>query len=400
MSDSENLKLREDMLPSANDEVLYFDEFYNDKNYNQKQNLYYLWLSHALGFGANCLQLICDYPNVEDIFKIRFDDDLLNYVTQTQLDIMRAKEPEDFLSRIRTCDKLNIKIATFSDKDYPKSLRNISAPPLVLYYRGDLSLINKCFTFAFIGSRRPSAYGVEITSLFSKELAKAGMLLVSGMASGLDSECHKASLQNNTPTVACIAFGHDLCYPAQNKRLMQLIENNGVVVGEYPPGTAALKPHFLQRNRLIAGISHGICVAEARKASGTMNTIGFALEYGKEVFGVPGSVFSPLSEGTHNMIKEGARIASCSADILEWACELLDIDINIKSSRKKRKKLIPKFTGIKQKVYSTLTSKAQSIEQICDITGLTLPEVISILTELELEGYAQQQAGRQFLIHY
>ncbi len=399
MNDDSSLKLRENMLPSV---MLDENSEYKDE-LSQKETLLWLWLSHAMGFGATCTELLSAFDSPEQIFDLRFSDELSNFANNSQLEIMRAKEPEDFISRIRNCDKLNIKIVTYAEKNYPMALRFINSPPLVLYYRGDISLINKHFTFAFIGTRRPSAYGVEITRLLSKELANAGMLLVSGMATGLDSECHKAALQSNTPTVACIAFGHDLCYPAFHKRLMHLIEDNGVVLGEYPPGVGAQKPFFLQRNRLIAALSQGICVAEARKASGTMNTIGFALEYGKEVFAVPGSIFSPLSEGTHNMIKEGAKIAASKEDILQWAFELLQIELEVENKKqkaKKRKSAVPKFTGVKQEVYSVITSKAQNIEVICEKTKLSLPVVMSTLTMLELEGYVLQQAGRQFLLQF
>ncbi len=389
--------LREDMLPAVQNET---DEEYSKSELAKEDLLFWLWLSHALGFGANCADLLQDYKTPKVIFNLRFEDELLNYVTEFQLEVMRAKEPEDFASRIHLCEKLGIKIITYEEENYPVSLRYINSPPPVLYYKGDISIINKCFTFSFIGSRRPSVYGVEVTRIFSKELAKAGMLLVSGMATGLDSECHKAALQNNTPTVACIAFGHDKCYPAAHKKLMNLIENNGVVLGEYPPNTMAQKPYFLHRNRLIAAISQGVCVAEARKHSGTMNTINFALEYGKDVFGVPGSVFSPLSEGTHNMIKEGARIASGYEDILQWAYELLQIELETLKKTSKNKKKMPKLTGTKQTVFLALSGKPQSIEIICEKTKLSLPEVIGTLTELELMGYCTQQAGRQFVIHY
>lgn len=144
------------------------------------------------------------------------------------------------------------------------------------------------------------------------------MVLVSGLASGLDSEAHKAAVRAGTPTVACIAFGHDLCYPAANRTLKGLIEKQGLVLGEYPPGTEPLRPYFLQRNRLIAALSRGVCVAEARRVSGTMNTVHAALGYGKDVFAVPGSIFSPLSEGANHLLGRGALAAVSAADILEF----------------------------------------------------------------------------------
>ena len=176
----------------------------------------------------------------------------------------------------------------------------------MLYYRGDAGIPNRCFTFAIVGTRRPSAYGVEATASIAGELARAGVALVSGLATGLDSESHKAAVQAGAPTVACIAFGHDQCYPAANRTLKGVIERQGLVLSEYPPGTPPQRGYFLQRNRLIAGLSRGLCVAEARRRSGTMNTVAAALAAGRDVFSVPGSIFSPLCEGTNQLLREGA----------------------------------------------------------------------------------------------
>ena len=204
------------------------------------------------------------------------------------------------------------------DEDYPDLLRAVSAPPPVLYYRGDAGIPNRCFTFAIVGTRRPSAYGVEATASIAGELARAGVALVSGLATGLDSESHKAAVQAGAPTVACIAFGHDQCYPAANRTLKGVIERQGLVLSEYPPGTPPQRGYFLQRNRLIAGLSRGRCVAEARRRSGTMNTVAAALAAGRDVFSVPGSIFSPLCEGTNQLLREGAVPAVSGADILLW----------------------------------------------------------------------------------
>lgn len=126
-------------------------------------------------------------------------------------------------------------VLTWADEDYPDLLRAVSAPPPVLYYRGDAGIPNRCFTFAIVGTRRPSAYGVEATASIAGELARAGVALVSGLATGLDSESHKAAVQAGAPTVACIAFGHDQCYPAANRTLKGVIERQGLVLSEYPP---------------------------------------------------------------------------------------------------------------------------------------------------------------------
>ena len=173
--------------------------------------------------------------------------------TPAQLAALRAARPEDYTARLDDCARHGVNVLTWADEDYPDLLRAVSAPPPVLYYRGDAGIPNRCFTFAIVGTRRPSAYGVEATASIAGELARAGVALVSGLATGLDSESHKAAVQAGAPTVACIAFGHDQCYPAANRTLKGVIERQGLVLSEYPPGTPPQRGYFLQRNRLIAG---------------------------------------------------------------------------------------------------------------------------------------------------
>ncbi|MEG0768857.1 MAG: DNA-processing protein DprA [Ruthenibacterium sp.] len=354
----------------------------------------WLWLANALGpASAQAAEVLLQYPDPEVLVHERFSVDLQNIFTQGQLTALRDKEPEDFVARRARCEALGVHIVPYDSVDYPVLLRHTDAPPPVLFYRGDITIANRCLTFAMVGTRRPSAYGVEATRALAQELAKAGVVLVSGLAAGLDSESHKAAVQNGTPTIACIAFGHDTCYPAENRQLKELIEQQGLVIGEYPPGTRQQKPFFLQRNRLIAGLSYGLCVAEARERSGTMNTVDAALRYGRDVFSVPGSIFSPLCEGTNALLKEGAMPVTSALDILHWyrrdagedaqeQFEQPDIDLSPDA-------------GL---VYAALSCKPQPLDVLCEKTHLPSHKVMAALTELELAGISAQQAGRQFVL--
>ncbi len=355
----------------------------------------WLWLANALGYAsAQSYDVLREYDDIDRLLSERFTQDLSQFFTPAQIDALKLKEPEDFVSRINLCKEHDVNIVTFEDEEYPELLRNIDSPPPVLYYRGDIKLVNGYFTLAIVGTRRPSAYGTEATRTIANGLAKEGAVLVSGLAEGLDSECHKASLQNSAATIACIAFGHDYCYPAVNKKLKELIENYGLVIGEYPPGTQMQKPFFLQRNRLIAGLSHGLCVAEARVRSGTLNTVSSALKYGRDVFSVPGSIFSPLCEGTNKLLKEGAVPATSHIDILQW------YGYEISEEKKKSHIKVSKnnFTGEQKKVYEALSIKPQQLQNICIKCDLPVQNVMAILTKLELDGIVKQQAGRQFLL--
>ncbi len=359
----------------------------------QNEKAAWLWLASALGCAAsNAGEVLREFPDVWELVRASRCEDLSAFFTKTQLAALHESQPEDYIARLDDCKRHKVGVVTWADEEYPALLRTISSPPPVLYYRGDPGIANRCFTFAIVGTRRPSAYGVEATAAIAKELAHAGAALVSGLATGLDSESHKAALREGAPTIACIAFGHDLCYPAQNRKLKELIETSGLVLSEYPPGTPALRNHFLERNRLIAGLSRGICVAEARVRSGTMNTVSAALAAGRDVFSVPGSIFSPLSEGTNRLLKEGAIPALSGADILEW------YHMEPKQAKPRAKKADgTQISADAESMRGALSaSQPQRLEELCAKTKLPPHRAMAALTELELAGVSVQLAGRRF----
>lgn len=355
----------------------------------------WLWLAAALGPAAeNSGMVLRMFPDVQDLPRACREEDLSMIFTPAQLEVLRATRPEDYIARLDDCGRHHVEVLTWADENYPALLRAVSAPPPVLYYRGDATIPNRSFLFAIVGTRRPSAYGVEATAAIAGSLARSGVVLVSGLATGLDSESHKAAVQAGTPTVACIAFGHDLCYPASNRRLKDIIERQGLVLSEYPPGTPPLKHHFLQRNRLIAGLSRGLCVAEARKRSGTMNTVAAALEAGRDVFSVPGSIFSPLCEGTNQLLRDGAVPALCGADILLWYGLASDVYPEQPAGEAQREtELSPNAKRMREALSA---AAPQTLEALCTKTGLAPPRAMAALTELELAGFSRQLAGRQF----
>ncbi len=355
----------------------------------------WLWLAAALGPAApNSGMVLSMFPQVRELPRACREEDLSLIFTPAQLGVLRETRPEDYIARLDDCERQRVGVLTWADEDYPALLRAVSAPPPVLYYRGDASLTNRSFLFAIVGTRRPSAYGVEATAAIAGELARAGVVLVSGLATGLDSESHKAAVQAGTPTVACIAFGHDRCYPASNRALKEIIERQGLVLSEYPPGTPPLKPHFLQRNRLIAGLSRGLCVAEARRRSGTMNTVSAALSAGRDVFSVPGSIFSPLCEGTNQLLRDGAIPAVSGADILLW----YGLSGGTEETEPERSAPgEPELSPDARRMRDALSAAApQTLEALCAKTDLAPSKAMAALTELEIAGLSRQLAGRQF----
>ena len=213
------------------------------------------------------------------------------------------------------CSK-GIHAVTNEETGYPPLLKEIYDPPPLLYYIGDLQVLHKpCL--AVVGSRRHTTYGREIAHKFAARLAASGFTIVSGLARGIDTWAHQGVLTTSGFTAAVLGCGLDICYPPENIGLMKKIGHQGVIISEFPPGSAPASPNFPRRNRLISGLSLGTLVVEAGEKSGALITASFALEQGREVFAVPGSIASPCSWGCHFLIKEGAKLVDGVEAILE-----------------------------------------------------------------------------------
>lgn len=204
----------------------------------------------------------------------------------------------------------------FLDEDFPESLRHIPDPPAILFYRGDFSLL-QYHSIAIVGSRRTSSYGESACQYFSNGLSKSGMVVVSGMALGIDALAHRFALEAGAPTIAVMGCGIDQIYPKQNTYLYRKILASGLILSEYPANTKLHPGLFPDRNRIISGISLGVLVVEAAERSGSLITADHALQQGKEVFAVPGPIFSSTSGGPHSLIKQGAKMVTNYREVLE-----------------------------------------------------------------------------------
>lgn len=212
--------------------------------------------------------------------------------------------------------KNKIHFLTLKDKNYPPLLTQISNPPSILFFRGKIPSSQKAI--AVIGSRKATAYGKKIAQKFTHQLVKKGFVIVSGLAIGIDAIAHQTAINSNGKTIAVLGTGVDIIYPQQNTRLYhQIIKKNGAVISEFPPQTKPKRKNFPQRNRIISGLCLGVLVIEAAEKSGTKITARFAADQGREVFAVPGPVNSPLSSGTADLIKQGAKLVYSLKDILE-----------------------------------------------------------------------------------
>ena len=229
---------------------------------------------------------------------------------------INKKERVDSEEVKRVVSECNFQYITLLDSNYPQRLKNIYKPPFVLFYIGDVDLLNyHGKSIAVVGSRKCSDYGIKNTQNLVKELTGNNCLIVSGLASGIDAIAHQTCLDNNGKTIAVLANGLDIYYPELNKELQDKISTLGLVVSEYPPSIIASQDSFPKRNRIVAGLSDGVLVTEAKSKSGSMITVSRALEMGKEIFTIPYSL-DYKDSGCNNLIKEGAKLVESALDIL------------------------------------------------------------------------------------
>lgn len=262
--------------------------------------------------------------------------------------------------------------------EFPPRLREIANPPLLLYGRGKLRQVEPAI--AIVGTRRPTHYGLEACEIISHELASFGAFIVSGLAMGIDARAHEAALDAKGYTAAVLGSGINpgSIFPMDHVGLARrIVESGGVVLSEYAPGTPAVKEHFPARNRIIAGLSQGVLVVEAREKSGALITARFALEQNREVFALPGSIFSPTSKGPHKLIQEGAKLIERAADILE--------ELGIEYTKEKERKTQESLTPEEKIIFSALEGQT-GIDAIKEKTGLAVPAILASLSLLELKG--------------
>jgi DNA processing protein len=299
-------------------------------------------------------------------------------------------DPDEELRGLR---KIGVRLINILDPSYPKDLREIHDPPPLLYLKGNNIPSNHTMV-GVIGSRNPSHYGLKITEEICQGLAIRKIAVVSGMARGIDSAAHWGCLTGRGFTVAVLGSGIDIIYPESNRRLFDHIVERGSVITEFPLGTPPEPRNFPIRNRIISGLSKGVVVVEASKRSGSLITASLALEQGREVLAVPGSIESFKSTGTHLLIKQGARLVENADDILEE----LGLNYPYASQVTTKKKIaLPPLDEDERRVYEILGNYPIHIDQIVRNSEMDAAWVASILTRLELKGVIKQLPGKMFV---
>ncbi len=310
-------------------------------------------------------------------------------LTSQEFNKMSLCLSDEFLNRhIAEYEKSNIQIITFYNSNYPYILKEIATPPLCLYCKGNVELLNT-FCFGVVGTRKPTEYGIQVTKQYCKELVDAGVTIVSGFAAGIDSVAHKTALENQGKTIAVLAGGFNHIYPQTNYALANKLMEDNLLISEYPPDTLPQYYYFPVRNRIIAGLSKGVLVPEMGEKSGSMHTINYALEFNRDIFVVPGKITSPMSKGSNALIK---NLQGCITTSPEDIIESYHLKKNNESNSTKQLDLTS------QMILNYIQSEKHTFQEIMEHTKLNANELNAILMTLEIEGLLIKLANNSYIM--
>ncbi|RDY24791.1 DNA-protecting protein DprA [Romboutsia maritimum] len=344
----------------------------------------YLWLKSIRGISNKTIQKIeNEVGNIKKLFD--FSDKEIYHLKNINLNIKQnivKYKSHSYLDNIKEkLHKENINYICIHDEKYPNNLKNIYDAPSILYYKGNVNIINNGLNLAMVGSRKPTRYGISCAKTISNQLSEMGINIVSGLAIGIDSYSHVGCLNGVGKTIAVLGSSVHNPLPKQNIYLSnEILENDGVLISEYGVDSYVIPSNFSNRNRIISGISEGVIVVEAAKKSGALITVEFALDQGKNVFAIPGNINSDMSKGCHKIIKEGAKLVENIEDIID--------EYNINSI--KDKNIGKNYANISLnedciKIINLIKHKGcLQIDEICDYIGMEIKYVNTILNELEL----------------
>lgn len=343
--------------------------------------LEYLLALHSVeGFGPLRLKKLFDHfgsfeniwsAKISNFNQFKFPEKLIESFKLAKKNL----DPEKYFLRLQ---KIGIKVMTIFDSNYPVLLSEIHDPPLIIYFRGEISgeILDKCF--AVVGTRKPTGYGRIVTEKLTRELAGAGLTIVSGLARGVDTIAHKAAIEANCKTLAVLGGGLSQIFPAENLGLAEKIaESFGAVLTEFPPSYPHLPGNFPARNRIISGLSKGVLVTEAAEDSGSLITARLALEQGREVFAVPGPITSSMSEGTAALLKDGAKLVSSTQDILNELGVKPKPQIDLSSVN---------LTDEETEILELIKDESRHVDEIARELKKKISDVSSILLKMEIMG--------------
>jgi DNA processing protein len=332
-----------------------------------------LSLTRGLG-GESARRLLKEFGSPEAVFTASVSSLRSIVKSDVAAGINKGTTDDAIASALAWLEDSNNHIVTLADSDYPQALLNIPDPPLLLYVKGRLDLLNRS-ALAVVGSRNATPQGMNNAEAFAKSLSDAGLCIISGMAHGIDSAAHRGALRGQGSSIAVVGTGLDKVYPAANRDLAHALAQQGTLVSEFPLGTPPLAGNFPRRNRIISGMSVGCLVVEASLQSGSLITARLALEQGRDVFAIPGSIHAPQSKGCHALLKQGAKLVETAQDILEELGSMLMAPAQAADSK-----------GSDAALFEHLGFDPVDVDTLSGRSGLTVSQLSAMLLTLELSG--------------
>lgn len=353
---------------------------------------YWVGFNRVSGIGAARLRALLDYfGDLELAWQAQAHD-----LQQAGLDrrslarLLKARSALDLDAEVERLARAGVQVLTWDDAAYPSNLRKVYNAPPLLYVRGSIEKRDE-WAVAIVGTRRASIYGKEAARMVSRGLAQAGVTIVSGLARGIDTMAHQACLEAGGRTLAVLGCGVDVTYPASNARLAGEIMERGALVSEYALGTRPDARNFPPRNRIISGLTLGTVVVEADMTSGARITSGFALEQGREVFAIPGSIFNRGSRGTNDLIQQGAKLVTNVGDILE------ELNLTMVSEQAQARATIPE-NETEALLLECLSAEPIHVDELGRAVALPIAQVTSTLALMELKGMIRQVGGMSYVL--
>ncbi|MGB7753857.1 MAG: DNA-processing protein DprA [Candidatus Acidiferrales bacterium] len=363
------------------------------------------WLALALtpGLGARMAgKLLRAMGSPEAIFNASLTELESHRLPAAVAQMIHTRQPMSAAAKeLAQAQAAEIRLLTWDEPEYPQRLREIYDPPPLLYVRGNIELLNR-HLISIVGSRRPTPYGNQMAEKLARDLADRGLVIVSGLARGIDSCAHKGALSSLTgATIGVLGCGIDVIYPKENKKIFAEMEKRGAIISEFAMGTFPGPQNFPIRNRIISGMAVGVVVVEGAQYSGSLITARLAMEFGREVYGVPGNATQPTSFGPNQLIKQGAKLVTSWEDVIEELptpirAELLPVET---ATSEERALLVEKdLAPAEGTLYHLLgPDEARHVDDLVELSGLTSSEVLAALFDLELKGVVRQLPGKQFL---
>jgi len=369
---------------------------------DQQDLRYWFALHRAPQIGTQRFhKLLASYGTPAEVFHARPEGLRAAGIAPASIDYLRQPDWEAVDRDMEWLSQPGNHVVRFQDAAYPPLLKQIADPPVLLFVRGDTDYLAQP-QLAIVGSRNPTHTGQALAREFAAHLASFGLTITSGLAAGIDGAAHRGAIEAGGATLAVAGTGLDRVYPARHRGLAHQVAENGALVTEFPPGTAPLAANFPRRNRIISGLSLGTLVVEAALRSGSLITARSALEQGREVFAIPGSIHNPLARGCHALIREGAKLVETGDHILEELASQISALVAPDDHRAGAAASAeqPRETGELPSEYRQLLElieyEAVSVDQLVERSGLTPEEVSSMLLVLELDGHLVSGAGGRY----